>query len=174
MPALKITLIVSELGLDTVPDPDPNPNIVLALLIVAVTAVWFCTRSIDSGSRPVAAGKRAIHRAVTVRTTTSVEACAAMPRLSIAVATAVKVPGMRYMWVGARPAPCAPSPKFHMNVYGGTPPDGGGANANENTVAPARPCPAGDAAIPPGLNAGITVVVVDVEVVEVDVVVDVV
>jgi hypothetical protein len=61
-----------------------------------------------------------------------------------------------------------------MKVYGGTPPDGGGASTNENTVADARPCPPGDVATPPGVNAGITVVVVDVDVVVVEVVVDVV
>jgi hypothetical protein len=82
----------------------------------------------------------------------------------VAVTTTVKRPVFAYTWVGALPAPSAPSPKFQAKVYGGTPPDGAAA-ANVKTVAAATPMPVGVSLTPPAIKGGITVVVVEVVVV---------
>jgi hypothetical protein len=51
-----------------------------------------------------------------------------------------------------------------VNVYGGTPPDGGDTK-NEKTVAKANPTPDGEVPIDPATTCGMVVVVVVVEVV---------
>src|SRR5262245_21439688 len=97
----------------------------------------------------------AVHRPVILRTWTDVDAVAVVPFESVTVATTVKSPVAMYVCTGASPAPSPPSPNFHANVYGATPPVGDVAYPNVNTVAAATPMPLGDAPGAPGVSVGV-------------------